>query len=63
MNDTAESRRLATDFMRVLDTDGDHKVTKEELAAALKVQDGQSAGSAQRLLAQLVKLAAVPESE
>ncbi len=63
VEDTSESRRMATDFMRLLDTDGDHKVTKEEFAAALEFQNGQSAGSAQRLLAQLVKLAAAPESQ
>lgn len=63
MEDREESRRLATDFMRLLDRDGDHKVTRTEFAAALEVQDGHRAGTARTLLVQLVKLANEPDAE
>lgn len=54
VEDAEESRRMSKEFLRLLDSDGDHKVTEQEFLRALEAQDSQQSGRGAKLLAHLL---------
>ncbi len=54
--DTEDSRQLAKDFIRLVDQDGDRRVSQEEFLDAVSVHDSHATGSGNKILQLLLRL-------